>query len=230
MADVTISQLNRGLPAGSHLIPYSDGVTTQTLSVSSIFQNPNYNPIGIGTSNPIRHLHVASTGESVEQVWEQKNGMPDFRKWNLVISNANNATGVKSGIAIRQLNDAGTGGNVIWSYNSSLSAHFVSGAKQLIEVRDYGSSQTTPTILMSTNTIVCMGYISIGPNTYKDISNLPYSTINTYVAFVQNNGLEPSQGINGWALGQPEKISASTLRVWSQSDSTQNVNWMAIGY
>jgi hypothetical protein len=99
-----------------------------------------------------------------------------------------------------------------------------------MELRDYGTSQTAFTAVQTTKTIVCMGYISVAANSYKDVSNLPYTSINSYVAFVQNNGLEPGAGTNGWTLGQPEKISASTLRVWSQSDYTKDVNWMTIGY
>lgn len=231
MADVTISQLSVANTQPNNLLPYSTGTSTQACPVSAIFQNlGTYTPIGIGTANPVRHLHLASTTESYEQVWEQLNGMPDFRKWNLVINNGNNAPNIKSGIALRQLNEAGTGGPVVWSYDANLSAHNISGPKQLIELRDYGTSQTTSTTIQTSRTIVCMGYLSIGANTYKDVSNLPYSSINNYVAFVQNNGTEPGQGTNGWSLGQPEKLSSTSLRVWSQSDYTMNVNWMTIGY
>jgi hypothetical protein len=231
MADTTISDLARANPSPGHLLPYSTGSNTLATPVSAIFQNNgSYNFIGIGTTNPIRQLHLASSGISIEQVWEQLNGVPNYRKWNLGMDNGNNAPGIKSGIFLRQLNDAGTGGNVVWSYDATLSAHNVSGPKQLIELRDYGTSQTAFTTVQTTKTIVCMGYISVAANSYKDVSNLPYTSINSYVAFVQNNGLEPGASTNGWTLGQPEKISASTLRVWSQSDYTKDVNWMTIGY
>ena len=82
----------------------------------------------MGTTNPIRHLHLASTTESCEQIWEQINGVPDFRKWNLVINNLNNAPGVKSNIHLRQLNDNGIGGTTVWSYDATLSAHNLNGS------------------------------------------------------------------------------------------------------
>ncbi len=75
-----------------------------------------------------------------------------------------------------------------------------------------------------------MGYISVAANSYKDVSNLPYTSINSYVAFVQDNGINAQVGTGGWSLGQPEKLSNSTLRVWTQDDLTKNVNWITIGY
>lgn len=231
MADTTIADLTRANPSPGHLLPYSTGSDTLATPVSAIFQN--FEPasrLGIGTTNPLRQLHMASPGESYEQIWEQLNGVPDYRKWNLGINNGNNSPGVKSSIFLRQLNDAGTGGNTVWSYNANLSAHSVSGPKQLMELRDYGASQTVSTTIQTTNTIVCMGYISIAANSFKDITTLPYVNINSYVAFVLANGLEPGYGTSGWTIGQPEKISASTLRVWCQSESTRDLNWMTIGY
>jgi hypothetical protein len=231
MADTTISDLARANPSPGHLLPYSTGSNTLATPVSAIFQNFELTSrLGIGTTNPIRQLHLATPGESYEQIWEQLNGVPDYRKWNLVVYNGSNSPGVRSSINLRQLNDAGTDGNIVWTYNATLSAHTVSGPKQLIELRDYGTSQTAFTPVQTTKTIVCMGYTSLAANSFKDITTLPYFNINCYVAFAQNNGLEPGYGTNGWTLGQPEKISASTLRVWNQGDYTRDINWMTIGY
>jgi len=134
---------------------------------------------------------------------------------------------IKSGLALSQTDITTALGFI--PYNSTNPNNFITTAN-LHSFRDYGTSQTTSTNIEVSSTKIRIGYISIGPNTYKDISNLPYTSINSYVAFVQNNGLEPGQGTNAWTLGVPEKISASVLRVWSQSDHTMNVNWMAIGY
>jgi hypothetical protein len=41
MADVTISELTRGIPSGSNLLPYSTGTSTLGTPVSAIFQNTN---------------------------------------------------------------------------------------------------------------------------------------------------------------------------------------------
>jgi len=46
MADVTISQLNRGIPFGNNILPYSTGSTTLGVAVSSIFQSVSC--VGIG--------------------------------------------------------------------------------------------------------------------------------------------------------------------------------------
>jgi len=128
MADTTISQLTQANPSPGHLLPYSTGNNTLATPVSAIFQNFELaSRLGIGTTNPIRQLHLATTGESYEQIWEQLNGVPNYRKWNLVINNNNNSPGVKSSITLRQLNDAGLGGNIVWSYDANLSAHNVNG-------------------------------------------------------------------------------------------------------
>ena len=41
MADVTISQLTNGVPAGNNLLPYSTGTVTLGVPVSAMFQNTN---------------------------------------------------------------------------------------------------------------------------------------------------------------------------------------------
>jgi hypothetical protein len=180
VADIAISDLARANPSPGHLLPYSTGNNTLATPVSAIFQNFELASfLGIGTTNPIRQLHLASPGQSIEQIWEQLNGVPDYRKWNLVINNGNNAPGIKSSIVLRQLNDAGTGGNVVWSYDATLSAHNVSGPKQLMELRDYGTSQTAFTTIQTTKTIVCMGYISIAANSLP-VADFIYDQIDPF--------------------------------------------------
>jgi len=56
MADVTISQLTKGTPAGNNILPYSTGSNTLGTPVSAIFQNAGN--IGIGISNPTAKLDV----------------------------------------------------------------------------------------------------------------------------------------------------------------------------
>lgn len=70
--------------------------------------------VGIGVDTPSRHLHIANrTAASAEIVLEQANSLADFRKWNFVVDGGSEtAGGVRSRFYIRQLNDAGTGGNI----------------------------------------------------------------------------------------------------------------------
>jgi hypothetical protein len=56
MADVTISSLTQGIPAGSDILPYSTGSSTLGVPVSAIFQNTNR--VGIGTSSPIYPIEI----------------------------------------------------------------------------------------------------------------------------------------------------------------------------
>ena len=55
---MTISQLTRGTPSGSNLLPYSTGSDTLGTSISAIFQNNETHYIGIGTSAPGSTLHL----------------------------------------------------------------------------------------------------------------------------------------------------------------------------
>jgi hypothetical protein len=59
MADVTISSLTQGIPAGNNILPYSTGSNTLGVPVSAMFQNAGN--IGIGTTNPASLLHVNGT-------------------------------------------------------------------------------------------------------------------------------------------------------------------------
>lgn len=64
-------------------------------------------PVGIGTDEPTRHLHVFSD-TTAEMVLENGAGPANFRKWNIVADGGTGA--VRSNFSIRQLNDAGSGG------------------------------------------------------------------------------------------------------------------------
>jgi hypothetical protein len=51
MADVSISSLPAGTPAGNNIVPYSTGSDTLGAPVSALFQTV-YSNVGIGTSSP----------------------------------------------------------------------------------------------------------------------------------------------------------------------------------
>ena len=50
MADVTISQLTKGIPAGNSILPYSTGSDTLGVPVSALLQNTNNVGIGVNAS------------------------------------------------------------------------------------------------------------------------------------------------------------------------------------
>ena len=56
MADVTISALTRGTPAGNNVVPYSTGTDTLGTAVSAMFHNAGN--VGIGTAAPAAKLDV----------------------------------------------------------------------------------------------------------------------------------------------------------------------------
>jgi len=72
MADVTISQLTPGTPAGNSILPYSTGSTTLGAPVSAIFQNAGN--IGIGISNPQFTLDLTNTADTGERAMRIYNG------------------------------------------------------------------------------------------------------------------------------------------------------------
>jgi hypothetical protein len=68
----------------------------------------NNGTVGIGTTNPLRPLDIEWPSISSEMVMGVQNGAPDYRKWNFVVDGG---SGARQRFGIRQLNDAGTGGN-----------------------------------------------------------------------------------------------------------------------
>jgi hypothetical protein len=69
--------------------------------------------VGIGTTNPIRTLHLQSPTISSEIVLEVANYQADKRKWNIVVDGeTSHSADQPSKMYFRQLNDAGTGGTV----------------------------------------------------------------------------------------------------------------------
>ena len=56
MADVTISQLTKGTPAGNNILPYSTGSNTLGVPVSALFQNTT--KIGFNTTDPLYSYHL----------------------------------------------------------------------------------------------------------------------------------------------------------------------------
>jgi hypothetical protein len=72
MADVSISSLTQGIPAGSSVLPYSTGSNTLGVPVSAIFQGSD--KIGIGISNPQFTLDLTNTADTGERAIRILNG------------------------------------------------------------------------------------------------------------------------------------------------------------
>jgi hypothetical protein len=72
MADVSISSLTQGIPAGNNIVPYSTGTNTLGVPVSAIFQGSD--KIGIGISNPQFTLDLTNTADTGERAIRIFNG------------------------------------------------------------------------------------------------------------------------------------------------------------
>ena len=73
-----------------------------------MFINGANGNVGIGTANPARSLDIESPNISSELVMGVQNGAANYRMWNFVVDGG---TGNHQRLYIRQLNDAGNGGN-----------------------------------------------------------------------------------------------------------------------
>jgi len=79
-------------------------VTPADLSTGGPYWDASGN-VGIGTSAPIRKLHLASPS-SVEQIWEQTDALTNYRKYNSVVQSGSVSVGAT--YLFRILNDAGS--------------------------------------------------------------------------------------------------------------------------
>lgn len=83
--------------------------TPDILTTGSMYDDIINRYIGIGTSVPLRRLHL-SREHSCEIIIEQTNALADYKKWNFVVDLGSPVTA--SNFYIRQLNDAALGGHI----------------------------------------------------------------------------------------------------------------------
>ena len=96
MADVTISQLTRGTPSGSNILPYSTGSDTLGTPVSAILQNTS--KVGIGTTDPLYNLHLnyndADQTNFLHGVHIRNNAVPGIAHFS--VNSVSNNCGIRS--------------------------------------------------------------------------------------------------------------------------------------
>lgn len=96
-------------------------VANNTITLGQI---PGSGAIGVSATEmpvpftPIRALHVRGNVAG-EVVISADYGSANNKYWNLLVNTPNSNTNVKSEFQIRQLNDAGTGGNIPFAINGS---------------------------------------------------------------------------------------------------------------
>jgi hypothetical protein len=138
-----------------------DGATGGTISGDVAIQSDLTvsGNVGIGTTNPMRTLHIASPTTSNEFVMEVKDGLADWRKWNFVV---NGGTGNKQDLHLRILNDAGdntTAGIMSWLNNGNVGIGTTSPSDKL-EV----SGNSEPLIRVTNTGMSGNPYLRMGMN------------------------------------------------------------------
>jgi len=161
-------------------------------SGSALFVNSTSGYVGIGTTNPIRALHIYGN-PVVELILEDGAANADYRKWNFVV---NGGAGSNSSFYLRQLNDAGTAGAVPF---------MVSGAGNV----GIGASPISKLEVAALNSSVAIGGYLGNPPTYQTgIQFLNYGVYHVGLRYDgQGNLIYESAGnsVNPmlWYNGQP---------------------------
>jgi len=97
--------------------------------------------------------------------------------------------------------------------------------KGSVLAKSYGTSVSSSTDI-STQLKIAYGTVSLSANTSSTITNLPFTSVNTYVAC---GGQNVAPIYTNFALGSVQRTSGSTLIVYSQDDVSATVQWLAIG-
>jgi len=93
MADVTISQLTKGTPAGNNILPYSTGSNTLGVPVSALFQNTT--KIGFNTTDPLYSYHlIYNESTDIPGLMLRNNTTPGIAY--LSVNTISNNCGIKS--------------------------------------------------------------------------------------------------------------------------------------
>jgi hypothetical protein len=116
----------------------------------------------------------------------------------------------------------GTTGQVLTSNGSSSAPSWQAGA---LDTKSYGTSTSSFTTI-SGSLKMAFGTVSLSANSSSTITNLPFTSVNTYVAY---GGQNAAPVYTNFSLGGVQRTSGSTLIVYSQDDVSSTVQWLAIG-
>ena len=218
MADVTISQLTQGTPAGSGLIPFSTGSSTLAVPASAILQNVGN--VGVGTVNPSSKLTISgAVGAS---------GQGRFAGWY--------NSGDMAGLAAEIGTSGGEG--YLYAYNRSTSTYAPiniatgnTGLKFRTDgVIDVTGKLNSPTVAKAW--VVFSGFANSSPPAAgTDISNKILSQFNisslTYVSTIQIRATftTPFQNSNYCVVGNSSGNNQTYNFVAGISTSTTNVTF-----
>jgi hypothetical protein len=116
----------------------------------------------------------------------------------------------------------GTTGQVLTSNGTAAAPSWQAGA---LDTKSYGTSTSSFTTI-SGSIKMAFGTVSLSANSSSTITNLPFTSVDTYVAYGGQN-VTPNYG--NFALGGVQRTSGSTLIVYNQDDVSSTVQWLAIG-
>lgn len=119
---------------------------------------------------------------------------------------------------------AGTSGQVLVTSGAGANPAW---ANALSQVLDYGTSTSASTARQATAMIMCYGTItSVANKGSQAITNLPFSSASTYVAFA----IQKTSVLAG-LVGGPAIIrnSGSQMTVYNASDTSYEMSWIAWG-
>lgn len=159
--------------------------------------------IGIGTSSPMKNLHLLSPSGSNELIMEVADGAENFRKWNFVVDGGQ---GNPQNFCIRRLNDVGNGGLVEFVITGSGNVGIgTSGPKAKFSL-SYGNGDMVNIYSPADNTLAIQ----------TTIDNQP---IGTYGGDGENRlVLQPAVGSVGIGTSSPN----AKLHVVQEGDYTWN--------
>jgi len=90
---------------------------------------------------------------------------------------------------------------------------------------DYGTEASASTAFNTGAGYLCMGYISVGSNGSKTVSNLPFSSSSSYYAVCNINSTSTSDLQNVYV----SRTSGSQLKFTNPDGTAHAVHWFAIG-
>lgn len=98
----------------------------------------------------------------------------------------------------------------------------------LSDIRDFGTSSSSYTAITMGSLKIAYGYISVGASSTQSITNLPFSSTNSYAVTITQTNQSP-----GGNVGENPRTlinSGSSFTVYNDySGRTLNYNWIAIG-
>jgi len=130
-----------------------------------------------------------------------------------------------SGATTADILSVNASGNVTLNEITATLVTSTLAGKGSVIAKSYGTSASSSSDV-SVQLKIAYGTISVGGNTYTEITNLAFTSADTYVAFAAQN-LAPNYG--QFTMGMAQRISGSALRVHSHDDVTTNLQWLAIG-